>query len=278
MEKQLFLRRAALLIAGAVVVTMGMQTFHRAFVREKVVSASSVYDLSIVTYENGKTELIYNEYNSYLDNPEHRDLRAVVDAIPLDDPRYPEFKAPSFTLIGASPEKIIYTFDDPDSNGCQRNLLYLDRTKMEKEAFAISRTDYCVKNIVDEWDLTTFFAINRENTKIALGDTATGEIFASIDATNVTSRPGHNWENTRIVFVTGENSPEGDTRKLFLWDVNANILHDKSHVLTTFEGNIVFFHYVRETDAFDMYDGDFDPSLNGEGEFGAYKKLGSLKI
>lgn len=277
MEKQLFFRRTAPFILGIGIIILGVQILSPAIVRGKVLSASSMYDLSIVTYEKGQTELIYNDYDYSLDDPKHWDVRSVIDAIPSDDPRYPEFKAPNIALIGASPQKLVHVFDDPNSNGCQRNILYLDRTKMEKEEFAISRTEYCVKNIVDEWDLTTFFAVNPENTKIALGNTVDGKIFATIDAANVSSRPEHNWENTKIAFVTGGLSLDGDTRKLFLWDVNASVLIDKTDILKTVEGDIGFIHYVRETDSFDLYDGNFDPTLNGEGEFGAYKKLGSFR-
>ncbi len=276
MEKQVFLKHTALFIAGIGII-IGIQVLHPEIMRGKVLSASSLYDLSLVTYEKGQTELIYNDYDYSLDDPKNWDVRAVVDAIPSDDPRYPEFIAPNIALIGASPQKIVHTFDDPNSNGCQRNILYLDRTKMEKEKFTISRTEYCVKSIVDEWDLTTFFAVNPENTKIALGSTTDGNILASIDAANVSSRPGHNWENTKIAFVTGDVSPEGDNRKLLLWDVNANVLIDKTDVLKTIQGDIGFIHYVHETDSFDLYDGNFDPTLHGEGEFSAYKKLGSFK-
>ncbi len=278
MKKPLFLRHTALLIAVAGITALSIQTLRPAVMRGKVLSASSLYDLSIVTYETGKTELIYNTYDySLLNNPEHWDVRATVDAIPSDDSRYPNFKAPNIALLGASPQKVIHIFDDPDSNECQRNILYLDQTKMEEAEFTLSRTDYCVKNIVDEWDLTTFFAVNPENTKIALGHTADGKIFASINAAHVSSRPGHNWENTKIAFMTGWASPqEEDTRKLFLWDVNANVLIDKTDVLKTVTESVGFIHYVRETDSFELYNGDFDSTLNGEGPFSAYKKLGSF--
>lgn len=277
MEKRLFIRHTAFLIAAAGIVIIGIQTFHPTIARGKVLLASSMHDLSIVTYQKGKTEFIYNDYDYSLENPENWDVRAVVEAIPSDDRRYPEFRAPNISLIGTSSQKAIYAFDDPNSDGCQRNILYLDRTKMEKEKFTISRTDYCIKNIVDEWDLTTFFAVNSQNTKIALGNTADGKILASIDAANVSSRPGHNWENTKIAFVTGEVSPEGDSRKLFLWDVNAGVLIDKTEVLRKVESNIGFIHYVRETDSFDLYGDEFDPRFNGVGAFGAYEKLGSFK-
>lgn len=277
MDTQRFLRHTALCITGIVIILLGIQVSQPEDARGKILSASSLFDLSIVTYKNGQTELIYNDYDYSREHPKHWDVHAVIDAIPSDDPRYPEFKAPNIVLIGTSPQKSIYTFDDPSSNECQRNILYLDRTKMEKEEFILSRTDYCVQNIVDEWDLTTFFAVNPENTRVALGSVVDGEIFASIDVANVSSRPGHNWENTKIAFVTGEVNPEGDTRKLLLWDVEANVLIDKTDILKTVEGDIGFIHYVRETDSFDLYDGNFDPTLNGEGEFGAYKKVGSFK-
>ncbi|MEK7632270.1 MAG: hypothetical protein AAB473_00580 [Patescibacteria group bacterium] len=271
------LGNTAFFIVGMMIILIGAQAFSPIIVRGKVLSASSLYDLSIVTYEKGETEFIYNDYDYSSSSPRSWSVRATVDAIPSRDPGSPEFKAPNIELIGASEHKEVHVFDDPDSNECQRNILFLDRTKMEKEHFVISRTDYCVKNIVDEWDMTTFFAVNSENTKIALGNVADGTIFASIDAANVSSRPGHNWENTKIVFTVGEMTRDDDTRKLFLWDVNANILIDKTAVLRTVNEDIGFIHYVRETDSFDLYSGNFDSTLHGEGEFRAYKKLASFK-
>lgn len=268
---------AAFFIVGIFIVLMSAQIMYLVVARGKVLSASSLPDLSIITYQKGETEFIYHDYDYSLDNPRPWDVRATVDAIPSEDPRYSEFQAPNIELIGASSQKVAYIFDDPDSRGCHRNILYLDRTMKEKERFVTSRTDYCIKSIVDEWDLTTFFAINSENTNIALGNTADGKILASIDAAHVSVRPGHNWENTKIAFVTGEMNSEGDARKLFLWDVNANVLIDKTDVLKTVKSDIGFIHYVREADSFDLYDGNFDPASSGEGEFRGYKKLGSFK-
>ncbi len=272
MKKQLLFGRAVLFITGIGIALIGTQAFYPQITRGKVLSASSLYDLSIVTYKIGQTELIYNDYDYSLNIPDYWDVRTVVDAIPSEDSRYPEFRAPNIVLIGASPQKVIHIFDDPASNECQRNLLYLDRTTMNKEKFTISRTDYCIKNVVDEWDMTTFFAINPENTKIALGNTADGKIVASINVANVSSRPGHNWENTKIAFVTGGINFEGeDTRKLFLWDVNASVLIDRTEALEAIESNIGLIHYVHDTDSFDLYDDRFEVTLGGEGKVGSFK-------
>lgn len=230
------------------------------------IEAKSSYGLDLVTYNNGKTEIIYKDFD-YSKIESGWVLRTEVDALPNGDPRFPSFMAPNVTFQGSTWHHAVYTYDDPGSMGCQRNILYINREAKSNETITKTHVPYCIWNTLDTNDINRFFAKSEDETKLIVGSYTDGSILSEIAAPDrMNSQAVSNWENTKLAFFSGQCDLGGDTFRIYIWDTKLGTVIDKRPTLNLRDcgqiagGELVYNH---DTDAFDVFDNNGDRTYLG---------------
>lgn len=130
---------------------------------------------NVVAYADGTAEFISAD-----DTPDQvtHVYRAKIPAIPVENSEF--YIVPTFIFQGGAWQREVYTYNDPESENCSRNILYKDRVnKLVKQ----SRIDYCIQMnaTLDGHDITHFFATSSDGISIAVGAYENGNIVASHD-------------------------------------------------------------------------------------------------
>jgi len=233
-----------------------------------LVDAQSWYGLSMATFTDGTTYLAYRDYDYSNPTGPSWTINAEVPAIPNSDPQYHAFQTPIFTHQGDRQpwSHDVFTYDDAESSGCMRNVLYIDRVHRTMETH---RLETCVTDTLDIRDVTTFIGIDpMTETQITLGTYKDGLVLAKTTLPSSSSFVAANWENTKILLRSGSCNIDEETATFLLWDTTLGTVTDVGSQLsvpdcTGYYGDVF---YNRDTDAFDVYSPNDQP-----------EKIGSVK-
>lgn len=169
MKKNLFTKYQVAFVIFALFIATAFLTGIYRNQKYRIVDAEK----NVVAYADGTAEFISAD-----DTPDQvtHVYRAKMPAIPVGNPKF--YIVPTFIFQGSAWQRAVYTYNDPDSENCSRNILYKDRVnKFVKQL----RVDYCIQMnaTLDEHDITHFFATSADGNSIAVGTYENGNIVAS---------------------------------------------------------------------------------------------------
>lgn len=210
----------------------------------------------VVAYADGTAEIVITD-GVPSDLPVHT-FRLTVAALRDDSGHY---RVPNLIGMGSTWERAVYTYDDPESDFCQRNIFYMDRVSKTVKS---SRLNYCITESANR-DATHFVALSMDGGTVAVGTFEDGAIVATHAVpTDMTllGTPVFNWEMTKAALyfsnpVACGPDPECEVARpadeVYLWDL---VTGDWKQVpLPTYsvpvDTTASFLQYNHDTDTFE---------------------------
>ncbi|MBI5794583.1 hypothetical protein HZA87_05925 [Candidatus Uhrbacteria bacterium] len=223
-----------------------------------VVSVQTVQNLGLATFSNGTTHVLFHDYDYALMDAGW-DLTTTIPALSADDGRQlPVYVAPQVTFRGSNWQREVYTYSS-EWDGCQKNILYINRDAKSSEVIQQISTAYCIDRTLDQQETTKFIGTSEDRKTMVIGSYVDGTIFAQTTLPDVDEDPGpglfaSNRDNTRLAFFTGACSLGGDSLQILYWDTQTGSLTDYRASLNLRDcGEPQGITYNSDTDSFDVY-------------------------
>ena len=193
-----------------------------------------------VAYSDGTAEIAINDnfHGNYVV------YSARVDAI-YDG----HYFAPNLIYRGGTWDRVVYTY--AQDNYCEDKIFYMDR---DQKSARVMNSDYCIEKTLDEHDIKCFFGTKNNLGEVVIGTYDNGAVISKIIIPYAIGRPINgsfvvsNWELTKLIVPVGNCDKGARDMKIFLWDVEAQIIEDKTPL--NFNCNIEGIHYEHDRDIF----------------------------
>jgi len=144
-----------------------------------------------------------------------------------------QYLAPDLKYRGGTWDRVVYSYNSSDNTPCG-NIFYMDR---DKKVARTLHSDFCIAKTLDEHDIKYFLG-TKYTGEIAIIAYSDLETLATIKIPYASSEKpiwgemvASNWELTKIIIPVGtydKGTTEDTKLRLFLWDVEAGTLEDKT--------------------------------------------------
>jgi hypothetical protein len=224
----------------------------------QLLSVQMVKNLGLASFSNGETQVIFHDYDYAKDKPGW-DLRTTIPAVTADDGRQlPKLVPPPVVFRSSSWQHEIYTYAN-EWNGCQQNILYINRAAKARGVIQTIPTNYCLLQTLNEAESTTFLGTNTDTSALVIGSYLDGQILATTpmlepqaftSLLSLASDPQH----TQVAFISGQCNPDSDSVKIYVWDTRSATLVNRRPELSLDSCNEpVNIIYNPTNHAFDVY-------------------------
>lgn len=224
----------------------------------RLLSVQMVKNLGLASFSNGDTQVIFHDYDYAKDKPGW-DFQTTIPAVSADDGRQlPKLVPPPVVFRNSSWQHEIYTYAN-EWNGCQQNILYIDRSAKARGAIQTIPTDYCLLQTLSEAEPTIFLGTNTDASALVIGSYLNGQMLATTpplepqafaSLLGLAADPQH----TQVAFISGQCNPDGDSVKIYLWDTRNGTLVNRRPELSLDDCNEpVNITYNPASQAFDVY-------------------------
>ncbi len=207
----------------------------------KILEVTRVHNLGLVTYSNGKTEVVYYDYDYASVQPGwYRYL--TVDAIPeVSGSQRPRYHAPSFAFQGSAWNGEVYTFNDPELVDCSSNIIFINREAKSQEELNLFNTGYCILATLDTGDEVHgvlnpmhFLATQKDNQELLVGNFQTGQVTHGMPMplTGFSGQVLADLAVQRVAFMSGTCDREQNNLHPVLWDLSSGTVQDRIDLIT----------------------------------------------
>lgn len=211
--------KKALVIIAALIIGLSGGFLGRELTEPKLVSANSVGDLNIITYDSGDVVLFYSAF----DYPRSFPVTAVSLKVDKNNDVSPDrFSNRSIYHWGSNWQRSVSTLSLKNDD-CVDGIIYVNRDPNEKAKIVLNKTEGCIVDFLDFHDFSRFFSISRDRQKIFVGDSKTGEQYWGIDLGAPDQTIGFiaaNWETDKLIFSTGSCDRGSGNLKYYLADTD----------------------------------------------------------